>query len=123
MKRIITILFLALLLAGCGGPTSGTVIGKHYEPAHTDLVFIPIQTGQVCTGSGTATSPRVCNPIMTPMPFQVYDDADWKLKLRNGDDTGWVSVSEGAYSEYEEGDHFGDPDSIREEKNTKKRQS
>jgi hypothetical protein len=60
---------------------------------------------------------------MTPMPFQVYDDADWKLKLRNGDDTGWVSVSEGAYSEYEEGDHFGDPDSIREEKNTKKRQS
>lgn len=107
MRRIsyslIVALTLALGLSACGGPPTldhGRVIGKQYEPAQTRTIFIPIQTGQVCSGN-------ICTPIMTPIPFTEYDGEDWYLVLQDGKKVGRAYVTEGIYGDYDKGDWFG----------------
>jgi hypothetical protein len=76
----------AVLISGCSYPSTGTVIGKHYEPK---------RTYSSCSLVGKIT---VCSPRT--------DDEDWVVTLRNGDTEWDEEVSEDYYNAVENGDRW-----------------
>jgi hypothetical protein len=115
--KVVLLLPLVLLIAACGNSISqGKVIAKGHEDASTSMMMMPIMTGQVCSGSGTTYSPRVCTPIYTYIPYTVYDDEDWKLELVNGKHHGWLYVSQSVYDTVTVGEFYtkGDGDSTKD---------
>lgn len=83
---------LVLALTGCGGPHKGTVHDKAHEPGHytTESYCATYNKDHVCTYH--AQRQRWVSP-------------DWELDIYNGDDHGWVDVSEGVYKSVKIGDH------------------
>jgi hypothetical protein len=81
--RRLTIVAVALL-AACGAPSQGVVVGKDYSPAYS--------TTQ-CNLVGKVT---VCSPTYWP---ERYD-----LKIRSGEDEGWRSVDPETYRTTSVGD-------------------
>lgn len=41
--------------------------------------------------------------------YPVYHPESWSLELSENDDTGWVSVSEYTWHQYDVGEHYPDP--------------
>lgn len=81
----------------------GYVIEKKHEPERTYTIWVPIKTGEVCSGYDTS---RTCTPIYTPFPFQQFDDEDWKLKLEDGDKQGWLYVDDQTWRSTKIGDYI-----------------
>lgn len=80
-----TLLVVALLcLLGC--VNSGTVVDKQHLLAYTTTTFV--------------MSGKVLVPITT------YHPESWSIKVEDGGETGWVSVDETTYDEYEVGDYY-----------------
>ncbi len=100
MKRkaamAVVALVAAFMLTACGGPDHGTVHDKSHSPEQW------IST-TYCHPVGKVT---VCNPQM------VHHPESWSLDVYNGDEHGWVDVTEETYDSYNVGD-FVD---FREEK-------
>lgn len=76
---------------------------EKHEPERTYTIWVPIKTGEVCSGYDTS---RTCTPIYTPFPFQQFDDEDWKLKLEDGDKQGWLYVDEQTWRSTKIGDYI-----------------
>ena len=71
LRNICTLLLVSFMLAGCGSHlTDGTVVSKHYEPAHTWLMP---QT--ICTGGKNST----CNVNFIP----VFEPDAWTVTVEN----------------------------------------
>ena len=86
-KSVVAAAAGVLVLTGCGGPETGEVVDKDYSPAFTT-------TTSICSPVGNVT---VCTPQTH------YYPESWDLRLKNGDDEGWVGVSEETYNRCEIG--------------------
>lgn len=111
MRRLLvaTILVSSLGVAACGAPKEGEVVRKKHEDARTYTTWVNVQTGQSCYSSGNPPR-QTCTPTYTLMPFQQYDDEDWRIRLKNGDDEGWVNVDSETYKSLDKGDWFNRED-------------
>lgn len=87
-KRIAAVLVIAASLTGCSTMKAGTVIDKSHDEARTTFTTI-------CSGQ-----PLICRPQ------PIYDDEDWDLQIREGDQEGWVGVSEETFDRVEVGDYW-----------------
>jgi hypothetical protein len=104
----IVVFLAAFFVIGCGGPDSGEVFGKQYEPSRTWVSTYPVAAGQSCYGTGTS---RYCTTNYIYVPYTNYDDEDWKLHIRDDKgDEGWVYVDQTTYHETKIGDWYGDQD-------------
>lgn len=80
-----------VFLSACGGPESGVVIGRKYDPGY-------FYTTTSCMPSGKST---VCVPVQQYMP------ESWELKLRPAKGKpGWRDVDKGEYSRCINGEHY-----------------
>ena len=96
MKRIVSALLftvVALVLVACSPISTGFVTGKTNTPAYTYIQMI----------CASYNSKGFC---MTWVPNTIYVPERWKLDLQNGDQTGWVYVSEATYDGIAVGDVF-----------------
>lgn len=84
LVAMLAVLILSVL-TGC--VKKGVVVDKDYDPAYTTYM---VQT----IGKSTTMQP-------------IFHGESWRLKLEDGDETGWVSVDETTYHEYEVGDYYG----------------
>lgn len=86
MRRAIAAVIAAALLVAltaCGGPDHGIVHDKSHSDAYTSFLTI-------------------CSKTCTIIPQ--YHGPTWSLDVYNGDEHGWVSVTEQTYNAYEVGD-------------------
>lgn len=104
MRKFLAALVLAagtvLGLAACGGssgPTTGTVIAKHYTPGHSEKYMEPVIIGK----------------SVMEFPETRYISPEWRLELENcvtskGTycQTGWVDVPESSYNHYTIGEVY-----------------
>lgn len=78
MKRLILVIALWTLLAGCATPpTSGYVYAKHMYEAYTQIQYEPYD---VCTGGGTYTC------TITERLTDTYHPAQWLLDINTCDE-------------------------------------
>jgi hypothetical protein len=90
--RIVAVVAAGVLaVVGCA-PESGEVVGRDYSPAW-------MSTTTQCTTSGRV---QVCSPQVIHYP------ESWNLRLDDGQDTGWVSVTDDEYDRCHVGDHYPD---------------
>ncbi|MGW8431432.1 hypothetical protein ACWGJ9_09980 [Curtobacterium citreum] len=82
----------AVLLTACGGPHSGQV----HDKDHRDGYYSP---SQVCTMYNTDGSCKMTTQQMH------WVQPTWSLDIYNGDQHGWVSVTEARYNSVEIGDY------------------
>lgn len=104
MRKSLSSLLSLVLVTGCGGPpvNAGTVNGKQFIAAHTDIVMIP-QFITLCTPT--------CRTQLTGfIPFQEYHANDWELDIRHADKGNihfdWVSVTQSDYNAHDVGSHW-----------------
>lgn len=95
MKRLAALAFVVgtLILAGCSSISAGTITNKVAEPGM-------YTTTQSCAGYNKDGACSVWVPITS------YDDPDWRFDIQEGDDRGWVYVSQDTFDRYEVGDYF-----------------
>lgn len=116
MRRLL-LLAAVLWLVGCGEEMkSGQVIAKDHESARTYVMVLPVYTGQTCVKIGQTNS---CTNRYIYMPFTLYDDEDWKLRVENDEGKqGWVYVTPDVWerkvigdwwSKVDEGGGYADP--------------
>ena len=89
---IIAITIAAIVLTGCSPISSGVIVDKVVEPATWTST-------PVCAGS----KPMICTPNT------VYDDRDWRLDIKDGDQTGWVYVDQLEFDRWRVGDWYTVP--------------
>lgn len=99
----------ALALAGCATITSGTVVEKDYDDADTYMgtcyrteyhtVTKPVTRTTYVNGksSTTTTMQTVSEPRQVSYPCQKFDPEHYRLRLKAGDEQGWVNVNPAAY--------------------------
>lgn len=88
MKIVIPLVAFGLLLGACSDPPKqGTVIGNEYNKAHYEEYMY---CGAYITVNGVMT----CSVWLTG---EDWVNDEWKLRLRDGDHTGWVTVPEQVY--------------------------
>lgn len=92
----IVVLFLLLLLVSACAPDQGTIEKKKYVEEYEYWVAGTTS----CTGTGAQQ--RCTN---TPGYYQYVPDS-YRLYVVNGDDKGWISVSEGTYESAHVGDYY-----------------
>lgn len=83
---------LALALTACA-PESGEVVERDYDKAWTE-------TKQICTARSPQGACTINVPVTTTHPERC------ELKLKDGDDIGWVQVPCGEYTNYKVGDWY-----------------
>ncbi len=92
MKRLILLMVLLLLCAGCSSIKEGRVIEKRYEPAHTQTMLMPM------------------GKALMPMIQSIPDK--WEIVIQGNDiKTGGIMnktcpVSEEVYNSIEIGDRY-----------------
>lgn len=93
MKKLIALLASALLLVGCSYITSGTITAKDHKDAYR---YSTMQCSMI-RSNGT------CGAFITTW----HDVPEkWYFGLDDGENTGWVSVTQSTYEQFEVGDHF-----------------
>ena len=90
MKKSIIALAILFVLTGCSHIDSGTITQKVNEPERH--YFITTYCGKGCF-----------------MVIPQFDDEDWRFDLDNGEDTGYVYVTEQTFDLYEVGDQYTTP--------------
>lgn len=98
------LLLAALAIVACGGPTSGDIVEKKYREPYTYTAFHSQYSGQTCSGIGTS---RTCSSNYIQIPYIAVEPEHYRLKLRNGEDEGWVTVDSVTWHRVEVGQHYG----------------
>ena len=93
MKKIVALLVGTLLLVGCSSITSGTITAKDHKDAYS-------YTTPQCSMFRTNGTCAIYIYVNHDVPEK------WYFGLDDGEDTGWVSVTEDTYNGFEIGDHF-----------------
>lgn len=98
---VATAIVLMLLAACAGAPDSGKVTDKNFtdEVEWTERVCAKYQKKK----TGTSTTKQVCVKWKN---VERETDEIYELHLDDGEDSGWVSVSEEDYNEYAVGDQY-----------------
>lgn len=123
MKRILTTgvaVLVASILAACGGPTSGTVVEAEYDDpdrytstcyrTEYRTVTKPVTRTSTVNGKSTTTTRMETQRESYQVPFSCtqYDGEHYKLRLRSGDEDGWLEVSASAFRGCRVGDFYSD---------------
>lgn len=102
MKRILAALtaLFVLVLTACSSIDSGTVTDKHHRDGYyyTQMICASYNAQGLCT---------------VHVPIQHYQPPTWRLDLREGEEEGWVYVSEGTYAATEIGDRYVTPQEVQ----------
>lgn len=94
MKKFLpTLALLAIALTACSPIKSGTIIEKDYDPPYQS-------TYMMC---GMYDSKGMCSMWM---PMTDQHPESFNLKLQEGEDTGWRSVTKGTYESHEIGSYI-----------------
>lgn len=94
MKKFLPALaLLAITLTACSPIKSGTIIEKDYDPPYES-------TYMMC---GMYDSKGLCTVWI---PMTNYHPESYNLKLQEGEDTGWRSVSKETYDSYATGSYI-----------------
>lgn len=118
-----------LVLTSCGAPEKGDVISKEYKPEREWTTSEPDYDTKTYSCRKTKTETKTVNGKTTSKQVgytgtctkQVRDGYDivdhyspeeFLLKIQDGDNVGWVEVSESTYEDAEVGDYY-DNGSIR----------
>lgn len=97
IATVMTVICLTIVIAAlvsCAAPRSGRVADAKYTRAWTEI------HQPVCSG-GSGTTPRSC----TPMWVEMHPDS-WRLRLMNGDEDGWRSVTQLEYERCNLEEHY-----------------
>lgn len=86
MRTAVAALIVAATLGLCGCVERGTVVDKQHQAAFTT-------TTVVLAGKSI-------------VPVTTYYPESWSIKVEDGGETGWVSVDETTYHEYDVGDYY-----------------
>lgn len=99
-RRLISLVLLLLLLVGCA-PEEGTVKQKQFVAEHYNdwVSFMCV----VYASNGTCAS-------QMPIFHHDYVPPDWQVYLVNGEDEGWVSVSQYDWDRLETGSYYKEKD-------------
>lgn len=97
LTRAGAVVLAVLALAGCSPISSGYITDKH----HTEGYYYPVSYCVVYNSKG------ICTVWGTRQQWQ---PPTWKFDIQQGDDEGWVYVSEETYGLYEIGDYWTDPE-------------
>lgn len=81
---------VVLCAAGCSPISAGTITRKDFTPAHVNSWIWCHPVGKV----------TICQPMTTFVPDE------WTFQLVEGEQTGWVDVTEDTFNRYEVGDFF-----------------
>lgn len=93
MKRFLPIfILLAVLLTACSPIKSGTLVEKDYQPSYESTYLM-------CSMYDAKSNCAVWVPVTQDNPESFH------FKLREGEDTGWRSVSKATYESYEVGSY------------------
>jgi hypothetical protein len=121
MKRLIGLILVGLVLAGCGTSVrAGTVVDKHYSPARDwttqepTYIYVPVQrTRMSCY---TVNKQQRCSTQWyTDMQYTFvgwhteahHSDQKWTVTLRDKEgNTGEVQVSQPQFSELSNGSFY-----------------
>lgn len=87
MKILIASLLSAMVLAACGAPNHGAVLGKRYEPSYTTI-------GSQCMAYTTSGRCRYSTPVYNTYP------AEYEFKLKTSKHSGWTDVDPISYQRY-----------------------
>lgn len=98
MKSSVFLLPVMLLLAGCGGITSGVVVAKQYTAPYS-YTYYEMQCFAYDTTGGCT--------VNMPMPMTEDEPECYELDLRNQDKTGSVCVDQATYNKINIGDRYG----------------
>lgn len=90
MRQLTLTVLAVVLVAGCA-PTQGKVINSSHRPGWTE-------TTQRCDPD----HPDQCTPQV-----QHYSET-YRLRLDDGTDTGWRTVTKAEYQQCDTGDHYPD---------------
>lgn len=104
------VLAASMLLVACSDPApkQGEIVEKRYDDP--DSWYQPgytIRGTETCSG-GYGDTPRVCTrsaDIHIPGQWH-HDPAHWRLRLKDGDKSGWVEVPESTYNKVSIGQWF-----------------
>ena len=121
MKRLLAVLLGTLVLPACA-PEQGDIVDKKYEPERTWYTTEPIYSTQTYScprtttvnGKTTTVSGTCTRQVQTGShQVQHYDPEEFRLKITDGEDTGWVSVPERTYDRAKVGDYYEKDGTIR----------
>lgn len=93
MKKIIVVLFLAIMILSACVPsvTSGTVIEKKHEPERSWIQMMPMKVGK----------------ITSYIPITHHDDEDWILIISDSEgNKGYINVDKSTFESVEIGSFF-----------------
>ena len=94
MKKFLpSLALLAIALTACSPIKSGTLIEKDYQPPYDS-------TYMMC---GMYDSKGMCSMWM---PMTDHHPESFNLKLQEGEDIGWRSVTKGTYESHEIGSYI-----------------
>lgn len=126
MKRLLALVLLLLLALTACAPEQGDIVDKKYEPERTWYTTEPIYVTESysCSKTRTTTSngktttrtyPATCTRQVQRGSEQVehYSPEKFRLKITDGDDTGWVAVPERTYDKADIGDYYEKGGKIR----------
>ncbi|MDX3213714.1 hypothetical protein [Streptomyces scabiei] len=91
---------------GPGGSSGGTPPGKSRTNGGTSGTTQPGSSGSTTDGSGQPTKQCQRHHIGRKQTGQHWQPGKWELQLRDGDRTGWITVSETTYNDTDLHDHI-----------------
>jgi len=129
MSRLVGAATLLVMLAACGAPNQGDIVGKKYTPEREWSTMEPDYDTKTYSCKKTKTETKTVNGKTTSkeVPYtgtctkrvkDGYDEVDhyspekYRLKIQDGDNVGWVEVDESTYEDAEVGDYY-DEGSVR----------
>ncbi|ODA69792.1 hypothetical protein [Streptomyces sp. AVP053U2] len=91
---------------GSGGSSGGTPPGKSLTNGGTSGTTQPGSSGSTTDGSSQPTQQCQRHHVGRKQTGQHWQPGKWELQLRDGDRTGWITVSETTYSDTDLHDHI-----------------
>lgn len=105
VKRAIALALAVLALVACGhAPVNrGTVDGRQFIPAYTDMIMEPVWSTR-CSSMGSTTS---CTQFIAGyVTIPIHHNDDWQLDIKNDKQFRWVSVTQDDYNRHPIGSHW-----------------
>ncbi|MGC0380049.1 hypothetical protein [Streptomyces sp. SAI-129] len=91
---------------GSGGSSGGTPPGKSLTNGGTSGTTQPGSSGSTTDGSSQPTKQCQRHHVGRKQTGQHWQPGKWELQLRDGDRTGWITVSQTTYNDTDLHDHI-----------------
>lgn len=116
---------VVVLLTACGAPSQGDIVKKKFTPERYWETMEPVYSSKSypCTKTRTKTTTSNGKTTTTTVPYsstctkQVktgthevdhYTPEKYLLRIKDGDNEGWVTVSEETYEDASVGDYYNE---------------